>query len=872
MVSTMNNKRKKKLLAISGGTICILYVIIFLFLSVFMNNRSSQAINEVGYKYMSGMSQQLSQQFTTAVELHIEQINSVVNTLFKEYDNKESIRKDLIGWSTSRGYESLSYLTSDNQIEMLYGNRYTLDYPEGFFKSLNSGETKLATVTDSDGELLFVFGVPMSHNIDSQKGSTAIIASLPITYLNDILLIDNNNNNKTKTYSFIIHPDGEYVIKFNDEGRDNYFDRVEAIYGESGNQTPDEFIKEISHAIENGSDYSHTVLINGNEGHIYQTKLPYTEWYMLSFLSRGNVNETVKALTADWMKISVACCLIIVGAFAVIFVYYYRYNKAQISELEEMQRRAENAHREAEKAKEAAESASRAKSEFLANMSHDIRTPMNAIVGMTSIAAANMDDPEKLSDCLQKITQSGKHLLGLINNVLDMSKIESGKMTLNIEQMSIRESVESIITIIQPQVKAKKHKFNIYINNIYAENVYCDELRLNQLLINLLSNAVKYTQDGGIIHFSICQEPSPKGDKYVRTNILVKDNGSGMTKEFQEKIFDQFTREDNGRINKIEGTGLGMAIAKHIVDSMEGSINVSSELGKGSEFRIVFDLEKAVDGQKYTDLPKWHVLVVDDDEQLCDSAVDALESIGMRADKATDGESAVSMAGQCGDDKYDAVIIDWKMPVMNGIETAKRIRDISGENTPILIISAYDWSEVEDNAKESGIDGFISKPLFCSTLYDCLRKFTNKDDNNSEEKKERKISLHGKKILMAEDNDINWEVASAVLGSMEAELEWAQNGQICLDKFRQSPEGYYDIVLMDLRMPVMNGYEAAKAIRSLERADAKQIPIIAMTADAFSDDIKRCIEAGMDEHIAKPIDVKEMENKLLKCMRKRKHN
>ena len=516
-----------------------------------------------------------------------------------------------------------------------------------------------------------------------------------------------------------------------------------------------------------------------------------------------------------------------------------------------------------------AERASKAKTDFLSNMSHDIRTPMNAIVGMTAIATAHIDDRKQVQNCLRKISLSSRHLLGLINDVLDMSKIESGKLTLTLEAISLKEVVEGVVGIIQPQIKTKKQNFDVHIENITVENVYCDSVRLNQVLLNLLSNATKYTPEGGSIQLSLFEEASPRGENFVRTHLKVKDNGIGMSPEFLQRIYESYSRADEARIHKTEGAGLGMAITKYIVDAMGGTIDIRSELNKGTEFHITIDLEKAALPEADMVLPPWNMLVVDDDAVLCQTAVSALKSIGVNAESTLSGESAMKRIVQRHrqHNDYQIILLDWKLPDMDGLQIAREIRRSFGSEIPILLISAYDWTEFEEEAREAGISGFISKPLFKSTLFYGLRQYMGLEATH-QPASSHGAGLSGSRVLLAEDNELNWEIASELLSDLGVELEWAEDGQICLDKFRESPEGYYDFILMDLRMPHMTGYEAAQAIRGLNRADSASVPIIAMTADAFAEDIQRCLECGMNAHIAKPIDVAELTRLLKKHSRK----
>ncbi len=496
-------------------------------------------------------------------------------------------------------------------------------------------------------------------------------------------------------------------------------------------------------------------------------------------------------------------------------------------------------------------------------MSHDIRTPMNAIIGMTGIAQKNINDKERVDDCLRKISLSSKHLLGLINDVLDMSKIDSGKMVLNMVPVSLREQMDDLVNIVQPQVSAKNQIFDIFIRDILSEDVVCDNVRLNQVLLNLLSNAIKFTPEGGRVDVYMYQEQmaGEENADIIRTHFLVKDTGIGMSPEFQAKIWDTFAREENEQVRYITGSGLGTSIAKKIVDLMGGTIDLESEQGKGSTFHVTLDLQKSdvdLEGMK---LPEWNILVVDDNRDLCESAVANLEELGAHAEWTQNGMEAVEMieAHHREDNDYKFVLIDWKMPGMDGIETIREIRKRVGMDIPIFLISAYDWSDMEESVDESMIEGFISKPLFKSTLYHRLKQYEESYDDNQEQDSSMEADLTGKRILLAEDIDLNWEVASAILSMTGVELDRAVNGQECLNMFDNSEIGYYDAVLMDIRMPIMDGYDATRAIKALEREDSN-LPIIAMTADAFSDDAQRCLECGMVAHIAKPIDVKE-------CMR-----
>ncbi|MCI8327263.1 MAG: response regulator [Lachnospiraceae bacterium] len=506
-----------------------------------------------------------------------------------------------------------------------------------------------------------------------------------------------------------------------------------------------------------------------------------------------------------------------------------------------------------------AQHANRAKTTFLSNMSHDIRTPMNAIIGFTTIAVSHIDNKDRVHDCLQKVLSSSNHLLSLINDILDMSRIESGKVQIKEQECNISELMHNLVNIIQPQVKAKQLELFIDTFEVANEDVIADSLKLNQVFINLLSNAVKYTPAGGTVTFRIMQKTTYRHG-YGDYTFIIKDNGIGMSSEFVEHIFEPFEREATTTQNGIQGTGLGMAITKNIVEMMNGTISVESTIGKGSTFTVELGLklqDVKKNAEQMKELEGLRVLVVDDDFNTCDSVSKMLKQIGMRSEWTTSGREAAyraKIAHEDGD-SYHVYIIDWQMPELSGVETAKKIRGAVGEEVPIIILTAYDWSDIEGEAKEAGVTAFCAKPLFMSDLKSVLLATNNLVDKKEEVAEWTLADFSGKRVLLVEDIELNREIAEVILTGAGFLVETAPDGTDAVVMMEKAEENYYDAILMDVQMPIMDGYEATRTIRNLPRKDVENLPIIAMTANALEEDKEAAIKHGMDAHIAKPLDM-----------------
>ncbi len=836
--------KTNRFIKISAVIMVVICIAVFTVITVYMKNKTEESMKDIGEIYMSEMNIQLKQKFTSIINLRMDQVDGIVKRVPPETATYgDEMIEELSLSAEIRGYTYLGLYSGDGKIEKLFGEEINILQPETIEESLQKNGTVVLHGTNNGGEKFLLLGQEAEYPMADGKKSTAIIAGVSMEYLNQALFLAEDTS---MIYSHVIDSDGSFIIRNGDAFRNSYFDRIMMTYDEINGKNPEDFVEKLKQVMHDREDYySYITTDDGKKMQFYcSTISEKSDWYLISIMPGDALGNTISSIDGTRIETMLVSIFVLLVCMVTIFVCYFNLSRKQIIALKA--------------AKNEADVANNAKRDFLSSMSHDIRTPMNAIIGMTEIALKCKNDTERVEDSLNKIKMSSKHLLGLINDILDMSKIESGKMVLNIIPASLRDIMDDIVNIVQPQIKAKEQQFDIFIHDIETENVLCDAVRLNQVLINLLSNAIKYTDEKGRIDVYLYQEKSELGDEYIRNHIIVQDNGIGMSEEFQHKIFNTFERENNEKVMNIAGTGLGMAITKHIIDVMGGTINLESKQGEGSKFEVIIDLKKSSEKDQDMKLPPWNVLVIDDNEQLCVSAASNLEEIGANAEWSVDGREAIQMIKDRHDkgDDYQFVLVDWKMPGMDGLETIREIHKTVGNSIPIFLISAYDLGELDDNLDSYEIDGFISKPLFKSTLYSRLRRYVHDRDDSEEKDITTEISFEGKHVLVAEDIDLNWEIANELFSSTGMTLDHAVNGLECVEMYNKSPIGFYDAILMDVRMPVMNGYEATKTIRASERSD-NDLPIIAMTADAFVDDARQCMESGMNAHLAKPLDFHE---------------
>ena len=653
----------------------------------------------------------------------------------------------------------------------------------------------------------------------------------------------------------ICDKDGNYIIKGTAFKNSNFFEFYKS-YNKSSGETINNLITEVdTHVGLMKMKYNE----KGEECYIAYSQLETPEertsnnnalnvdWIILTYTPVGDITT----VSIDWSLIAILG-IGLVALFGIDLAFLLTLNK-NLSDTAKV-----------------ADSANKAKTDFLSAMSHDIRTPMNAIVGLTNIAKRQIDHQDVVADCLRKIELSSNHLLTLINDILDISKVESGRLSINPITFSISEIMENLVNISNPMVKAKNLEFNFRVHDFEHEYLYSDKLRLNQIFINILSNAIKYTPEKGRIDADIFEKDCDK-EGYLKLICRIADNGIGMSEEFMKKMYEPFSRATDSRVNTIQGTGLGLAITKRMVEMLGGTIECQSKLGEGTTFTISIDVQIADRPEEEMVLPPLNILLADDDEILLTTAKSTLEGLGAKVDTVNTGQGALDMVVENHkhkDNRYKVVILDWKMPDIDGLEVARLIKEKIDHDMPIIMVSSYDWSEMEETAREIGIDGFIYKPLFKSKVYEQIVEALGLEAEQHETVEEA-TDLVGLHVLVTEDNEINWEIISTLLKMNGVTSVHAENGKVAVEMIENHEEDF-DLVFMDIQMPVLNGLDATRQIRNLDSDYAKNIPIVAMTADAFSENIAECLAAGMNGHIAKPIDMNLVIKELHKVKEKKK--
>ncbi|MBQ8951677.1 MAG: response regulator [Eubacterium sp.] len=759
--------------------------------------------------------------------------NSMTMEEAADYIRNSHVLRDtsahLISPDTLTGISTRPKLGSEDDYDVSYQRLDILKNVAWIDEIGNSINITRAYTNPMNGEqsLAFCNIISVTDSDNGTAGDAVLLRVIPISELEQKWIFPQSE--PVNAELSMIDVKGDYIIKGSSFKNSSFFE-----FYNSYNPTDPESSKVLFDRITSSTGSVSMVNSHGEECVLAYTPITATSgWTMLSLVPAEDLNVKNR----NRVLFGVVSVGLLILFLSDLFYMLYLNKHLQITASK-------------------AESANKAKTDFLSTMSHDIRTPMNAIIGLTAIAEKNTGDEDSTKESLRKISLASNHLLTLINDILDISKVESGNLKLNPLTFSIVETVENLVNISQPMIKEKNIEFSFHINHMEKEYLYTDQLRLNQIYINIQSNAIKYTEPGGRVSVDLREEKSTDPGS-VRLTYVVADTGIGMSPEFMESMYTPFSRQVDSRVNSIQGTGLGLAITKQMVELIGGTIECESEQGKGTTFTVVLDIPAADRQRDDMQLEPMDVLIVDDDATMLRTATDTLESLGASVEQAGNGLEALGMIEHrhlSGKD-YNVIIVDWKMPEIDGIETIRRIRSEIKTDVPILLISAYDWSDIEDKAKAAGANGFVTKPLFRSTLYDKINNLIGKE-SKSIEPEDDYSDLNGLSILVAEDNDINWEIISAMLSMFGIKCERAENGRICVDMISEAEKDSYMLIFMDIQMPEMNGLDATRAIRKLEDSWASSIPIVAMTADAFSENIMECMNAGMNGHIAKPIDVK----------------
>ena len=867
--NTKKNKDAIKKMKISNFittivTLIIIFVVLFIFSLIYKTIANRIISNSLSN--MNELSRHDEKNIRSSLEYRFREIEGLANVVrLLEYDNIEDVLEYLdIKVETLNGLDAVLVADDGTKLKSLFEvteDKELLDYA-------NSQEDRFLTTKNIEdpetGETknVLLLGIRIEPFTVEDKNFVYAACYYDTNSLRDDLRIKSFNNTG---YSSVIDFDGNYIVSEKQDTdiyeRDNFFNIIEKadIHG-------DLTIDQIREKMKNNESFNIEYYFENEERLMTFTPMNGNiDWYFVMVVPRA----VLEVQSNSFFQIILILTLGILFTMTILLLVVLR-NKSQKKLIN-----VEMKHRdELQEALMLAEQANIAKTTFLNNMSHDIRTPMNAIIGFTNLAITHIDSPERIKDYLEKINQSSNHLLSLINDVLDMSRIESGKVSIEEKEENMADILHGIRNIIQADIHAKQLEFFINTVNVVDEDIYCDKLRLNQVLLNLLSNALKFTPPGGTISLIITEKNVNK--KGVATyEFRVKDTGIGIGKDFLNAIFEPFARERNSTVSGIQGTGLGMAITKNIVDMMNGKIEVQSEVGKGTEFIVTLNLRLQKESKKIVEVESLkgiRALVVDDDLDACKSVSHMLRQMGMKSEWTMYGKEAVARteeAMQIGD-KYEIYIIDWLMPDMNGIETTRRIRNLVGKDAPIIILSAYDWSEIEKEAKEAGVTDFVGKPLFLSDLERSLKRAYGKTkDEEIVTDLVMQDDFKGKRILLVEDNMMNREISTEYLQDFGFLVENAENGKEACEMLKNSNPGFFDLVLMDIQMPIMNGYEATREIRKFENKELANIPILAMTANAFDEDKKAAKEAGMNGHLSKPIDIPELIKMLKEVLKNR---
>ena len=852
MVKELQNKGKdsrgRSVFWVVLGLIVLIVVLIIssLWFLTTAQKTTENSVYDVSEVYLQELTKQKINQFQINLENQVRQLRIAIATLATEdTGSKEKLQNCIKETNKVSEFDFLALVDNEGIIytesDVINDSSPYQDFRPHPFIDRNLKTSKVSLEKVDENNMIMVM-VPLEDTSFEGRKITGAVAGVNAETFSEKVFTQYDFG---RIFCEVIMADGSFVIKTNHnhlKEKANLFSGLgkEAVFGDGFS------IGKVKSDIDSGKSGVASYYLEDILHYTYYAPIEGTDWYMKTTIHYDLVSSKIDAVRQTMTRNSlVQLALVVLMLLAVFCIYLSVRRKNDKLNYQRIQ----------------AEESNRAKSTFLSNMSHDIRTPMNAIIGFTNLAIQSKESMERVQGYLAKILASSNHLLTLINDVLEMSRIESGKIYLDETECNLSEILHDLNTIIIGQIEGKQQELLMDAVDVMNEDVYCDKLRLNQILLNLLSNAIKFTPSGGKISVQFKQkEGAPEG--YGAYELRVKDSGIGMTQEFADKVFTPFERERTSTVSGIQGTGLGMAITKSIVDLMDGRIEVKTAPEQGTEFIIHVNFRLQETQREYTpiaELTGVKALVVDDDFDACDAATRMLLKLGMQSEWTLSGKEAVLRTKQSVslNDAFGVYIIDWRLPDLGGVEVARQIRAIVGDSAPILIMTAYDWSNIEDEARAAGVNAFCSKPMFMSDLQATLSKAIGQQVMipESSDTPEETADFTGKRVLLVEDNELNREIAHEILSQAGFEVEAAEDGSIAVEIVKESKPGYYDLILMDVQMPIMNGYEATRAIRSLEDKELASIVIIAMTANAFEEDKKAALDAGMNDHIAKPIDI-----------------
>ena len=854
----MKDTRKKpkgRRVGIAGPSVAVVLLCVALLAGMLgaYRAKTAQTITQISEVYLGELTDQIIGHFATSLNSQFAQVVTVMESVNeRDLADLDHLQAFLRRQRENNGFTYVALLTEDG---MCYTEKdvYPAISKINALSTLLQGKDRLVSANETIlGDDMLLLGTPISGVSFGGQRMVAALVGMDTQTLNEKILSHKEDSN---AYANVVSRQGAYVIRSaNRHGAagTNLFSAlaVNAVFDDGYS------LEELRARIAAGETGMAALTLSGEHEYLYYAPIEGTDWTMYVAMPSGGLDAQISALSSFMSR---AAVLVVCGIALILLVFallYIRVVRRSAALLEREKERAEAAMVRAERA-------SMAKSEFLSRMSHEIRTPMNGIIGMTMIAMQNVEKPAKVADCLKKVTLSSKHLLALINDVLDMSKIESGKIELRREKFDFKMMLESLSTVYYGQAVSKKVDFNTVLSGSVREELVGDSLRLNQIITNLLSNAIKFTPAGGRVTLRVSEEGEEDG--MVRLRFDVTDTGCGIAPENQEKIFRAFEQEDADVGQKYGGTGLGLSISRRFCELMGGRLTVKSRPGEGSTFTasIPFGVPaQRAQGVPPIDYGSLKALVVDDDQETCEHVTLLLKQLGVEAHWTDNGCEAVSKVerahGQ--NEDFDVCFVDWKMPSLDGLETTRRIRRAVGrEDIAVVLITAYDPTELQESALEAGAVGIISKPLFTSTLVEAFESIRSTRSGAREDPgKQPRHDFRGKRVLVVEDNEINLEIAREFVSTTGAAVEAARNGQEAVERFAASPPGHFDVILMDVQMPVMDGYEATRRIRALSRPDAASVPILAMTANAFAEDIARSAANGMNGHISKPVDLEAL--------------